>query len=82
MNLKIYIYQFPKKKEKIMINNENQEPKSYSTEQLVYANMVSIEAIVNILVKKGICTREDILETLKDVKKQQDDYVQKLINNN
>ena len=65
-----------------MKNNENQDPKSYSTEQLVYANMVSIEAIVNILVKKGICTREDILETLKDVKKQQDDYVQKLINNN
>lgn len=52
-----------------------------STEQCVYFNMLSIEALVDMLICKGICSREDILESLKQVKQKQDDYVTNLIEN-
>ena len=52
-----------------------------TTEQCVYFNMLSVEALVDLLIKKGICSREDILDSLKEVKKKQDDYVVNLIEN-
>jgi len=36
-----------------------------TAEQVSYTNTISIEAIVNILVKKGISTQEEILEEVK-----------------
>ncbi len=52
-----------------------------TTEQCVYFNMLSVEALVDLLIKKGICSREDVLDSLKEVKKKQDDYVMNLIEN-
>lgn len=34
-------------------------------DQISYTNTISIEAIVNTLIKKGICTREEILQEVK-----------------
>ena len=36
-----------------------------TAEQISYTNTISIEAIVNTLVKKGVCSREEILEEVK-----------------
>ncbi len=36
-----------------------------TAEQISYTNTISIEAIVNTLDKKGICTREEILKEVK-----------------
>ncbi len=57
----------------------DQKFENLTTEQLVFINMLSIEAIVDVLIKKGVCTKEDILETLNEVKKRQDEYVRNLI---
>jgi len=59
---------------------EKEKSQSLSTEQLVYANMVSIESLVNVLINKGICTKDDILSSLKEVQKKQDEFVLNLIN--
>lgn len=36
-----------------------------SPEQISYTNIISIEAIVNTLVRKGVCSRGEILEEVK-----------------
>ena len=42
-----------------------------SLEELSMSNMYSIDAIVRTLEKKGICTRDEILESLKEIKAEQ-----------
>ena len=42
-----------------------------SITDLVISNMYSIEAIVRVLVEKGICTQEEILEALKGVRAEE-----------
>lgn len=67
-----------------MMNQEkfNSLSSELTTEQCVYFNMLSVEALVDILIKKGICTRDDLISSLNDVKKRQDAYVLSMIDEN
>jgi len=39
-----------------------------SYEEIVYSNMMSIEAIVSLLTRKGLITQQEILDELKAIK--------------
>lgn len=43
------------------------EKKTVSIQEIAVSNMVSIEAIIRVLVRKGLITQEEILEEVKDV---------------
>jgi hypothetical protein len=47
--------------------SKKDEPKGkkISLDQMCFTNSVCVEAIVNTLVKKGICTREEVLTEVK-----------------
>ena len=45
---------------------KKEKPKQKITlDQMCYTNAICIEAIVNTLVKKGICTKEEVLSEVK-----------------
>ncbi len=48
------------------------EKKQVSLQELAVSNMISIEALVRILVKKGAVTQEEILEEIRQVKLEQE----------
>ena len=39
-----------------------------SFEEIAYSNMMSIEALVSLLTRKGLITQQEILEELKAIK--------------
>ena len=39
-----------------------------SYEEIVYSNMMSIEAIVSLLTRKGLITQQEILDELKTIR--------------
>ena len=39
-----------------------------SYEEIVYSNMMSIEAIVSLLTRKGLITQQEILDELKAIR--------------
>ncbi len=43
------------------------DPKQVSMEELVVSNMYSIEALVRLLIEKGILDKEEIIERIKEV---------------
>ena len=45
------------------------EPGQVSLEELVISNMYSIEAVVMLLLDKGILTQEEIVDKIKEIKK-------------
>ncbi len=48
------------------------EDKQVSIQEIAISNMISIEALVRILVKKGAVTQEEILEEIRQVKLDQE----------
>ena len=42
--------------------------KSISYEEIAYSNMMSIEAIVSLLTRKGLITQQEILDELKAIR--------------
>jgi hypothetical protein len=44
------------------------DPDQVSIEELVISNMYSIEAVVMLLIDKGILTQEEIVDKIKDIK--------------
>ena len=50
---------------------EPPESESVSLEDLVYSNMVQIEAITRLLVEKGIITPEELIDEVKAVHAEQ-----------
>ncbi len=50
---------------------EPPESESVSLEDLVYSNMVQVEAITRLLVEKGIITPEELLEEVKVIRTKQ-----------
>ena len=44
------------------------EDKQVSIQELAVSNMISIEALVRVLVKKGAVTQAEILEEIRQVK--------------
>ena len=51
------------------MKNQN---KQVSLQELAVSNMISIEALVRVLVKKGLVTQVEILEEIKQVKLEQE----------
>ena len=50
--------------------NEKPEPKRTIMDELSFSNMVSIEALINILIKKGFINKEEIVEETRKVKQK------------
>ncbi len=48
------------------------ENKQVSVQELAVSNMISIEALVRVLVKKGLVTQAEILEEVRQVKLEQE----------
>ncbi len=48
------------------------EEKQVSIQEIAVSNMVSIEAMVRVLVKKGLVTQQEILEEIKLVELAQE----------
>jgi len=46
--------------------------KEVSIQEIAVSNMVSIEALVRILVKRGFITKEEIMDEVKQVKLEQE----------
>ena len=44
------------------------ERKTITYEEIAYSNMMSIEALVSLLTRKGIITEQEILDELKAIK--------------
>ena len=42
--------------------------KSVSYEEVAYSNMISIEALVNLLTRKGLITQQEVLNELMPVR--------------
>ena len=47
------------------------EKKTVSIQEIAVSNMISIEAIVRVLVKKGLVTQNEMLEEIQQVKLEQ-----------
>ncbi len=50
----------------------SEERKQVSLEEIAVSNMISIEAMVRILVKRGFITKEEIMAEVKQVKLEQE----------
>ena len=48
-----------------MVNNQDKNPITF--EQIAYTNMIQIEAIQNILIRKGIYTRDELMQEVAKV---------------
>ncbi len=48
------------------------EEKQVSIQEIAVSNMISIEALVRILVKRGFITKEEIVDEVKQVKLEQE----------
>ena len=44
------------------------ERKTVSWQEIAYSNMFSIEAVVNLLIRKGLMTKEEIIEEIELLK--------------
>ena len=44
------------------------ERKTVSYEEIAYSNMMSIEALVNLLTRKGLITQQEVLDELMAVR--------------
>ena len=44
------------------------ERKTISYEEIAYSNMMSIEALVNLLTRKGLITQQEVLDELMAVR--------------
>jgi len=51
------------------------EEKQVSIQEIAVSNMISIEAMVRILVKRGFITKEEIIDEVKQVKLEQEELV-------
>ena len=47
---------------------EAMERKTVSYEEIAYSNMMSIEALVSLLTRKGLITQQEVLDELKAVR--------------
>ena len=52
-------------------NSAMSEEKQVSIQEIAVSNMISIEAMVRVLVKRGFITKEEIMDEVKQVKLEQ-----------
>ena len=48
---------------------EKEKRETVPVEEVVLSNVYSIEAIVNMLIRKGICSEEELIEEVKKIKR-------------
>ena len=48
-----------------------------SNEELIFSNMIEIQAIIKILTKKGITTEDEILDEVKLLKAEMEEKIKK-----
>ncbi len=55
---------------------ESRPGHAISLQQGVAANALSIQALINVLVAKNLCTRQELLDELKKISSQNQQHVQ------
>ena len=45
-----------------------EERKTVSWQEIAYSNMLNIESVVNLLIRKGLMTKEEIIEEIELLK--------------
>ncbi|MCF8029266.1 MAG: hypothetical protein K9K39_00035 [Desulfohalobiaceae bacterium] len=53
-----------------MTDNQGAQERKMSWEEVAYSNMIQGEAFLRILVEKGIMTKEEFVEKLREVHKE------------
>jgi hypothetical protein len=59
----------------IFMSDQN---KIVSNEELLVSNMLEIQSLIRILVRKGITTEDEILEEVKALKVEMDEKIRKM----
>jgi hypothetical protein len=59
-----------RQQENLMEQDRNTGHTTISFEELVYSNSLMVEAVVEVLMDKGLVTREELLERVKRIKEQ------------
>jgi hypothetical protein len=49
-----------------------------SNEELIFSNMMEIQALIKILTKKGITTEDEILDEVKKLKAEMENKIKKM----
>ncbi len=62
----------------MIFKKKKSKQKSISVDQMCYTNALCLEAIVNTLVKKGICTKEEVLSEVKKLTRKSDTHKENL----
>ena len=57
-----------------MTDSQSSQQRTMSWEEVAYSNMIQGEAFLRILVEKGVLTKEEFVEKLREVHKE---YMQK-----
>jgi len=60
----------------IFKTKDSRQAHSISVQQGVAANALSIQALINVLVEKKVCSREELLDELKKISNQNQQHVQ------
>jgi len=70
--INIYLFAIPfKKKINNMPNDQNgHNPEEVPLERIVLSNMYSLEALIDVLVEKGLVTKEEVLKRMEKVGKE------------
>ncbi len=53
-----------------MTENQESQQRTMSWEEVAYSNMIQGEAFLRILVEKGVLTKEEFVEKLREVHKE------------
>lgn len=53
-----------------MTENQDSQQRTMSWEEVAYSNMIQGEAFLRILVEKGVLTKEEFVEKLREVHKE------------
>ena len=56
--------------------------KIVSNEELILANLMEIEALRRVLVKKNLITESEVFEKVKEVKKEMEDKIKRMSKEN
>lgn len=54
----------------MFFKKDKSKRKKITLDQMCYTNALCLEAVVNMLVKKGICTKEEVLSEVKKLGEQ------------
>ena len=67
-----------KKKKVFTQSKEHKMSEIISNEELIFSNMIEIQAIIKILTKNGITTEDEILAEVKKLKVEMEEKIKKM----